>query len=181
MGAGGPNEDPGEEDRLRIDAPGLDAQAEAGIGHPPIGGGEGDEKFIMDMRAGEHPLSVPGTSFSEIVPPDPEFDLNREEQIRSNPVPDLGYAEVLLKGCIKDDIDDPGVDFSTQVGRILWRKEREINMGDDESSAGDICDPCNTNESDGTDIIGKDCWDERYAFKDTDPDPSAGHHEHPEP
>jgi len=87
----------------------------------------------------------------------------------------LAYAEVLLKGCIRDDVDDEGADFTTQIGRIFWRKEREINMSDDEgSSAGEICDPCNTN-ADGTDQIGKDC----YAAKEN-PEGNVDH-THPEP
>ena len=80
----------------------------------------------------------------------------------------------LLKACIKDDVNGED-DFTTQIGRIYWRKEREINMSDDEgSSAGDICDPCNTN-SDGTDQIGKDC----YAAKEI-PEGNVDH-THPEP
>ena len=66
----GPDEDPFEEDRLRVDTPGLDAQREAGISFPLIGGELKDEKFIVDGREKEHPVPVPETPFPEIVPPD---------------------------------------------------------------------------------------------------------------
>ena len=88
--------------------------------NPPIGEGDEDSRFFVDMRD-QPPANPPLTNplFSEILPP-----TESPPDKRWNPSSDEAMGFPLLRACIKDDINGEK-EFTTQIGRIYWRGEPE--------------------------------------------------------
>ena len=146
----GPDEDPFEESRLNPETPGLDAQEAAGIGPPPVNAGDKDENFTVDLRDSGPPGPWRTQSdFTEIIPPQQIYEIGQEKDNTWSPHSDDGFGLPLMKACIKDDLNGE-TDFTTQIGRIYWRREG-AQPGEGEES-GSVCDPCIT------EMIGTDCF-----------------------
>jgi hypothetical protein len=124
--------------------------------NPPIGEGEEDSRFFVDMRDQPSPANPPLTNplFAEILPPtesppDKRWDPSSGEA--------MGFP--LMKGCIMDDINGEDI-FRQQIGRIYWRGEPQT-AGELNSVGGPVnavegagkgCDPCKS------EWIGADCF-----------------------
>jgi hypothetical protein len=118
----------------------------------PIGEGEEDSRFFVDMRDQPPPANPPLTNplFAEILPP-----TESTADKRWNPSSDEAMGFPLMKGCIMDDINGENV-YTQQIGRIYWRGEPESGDGSPLGEGGIIipgpCDPCIT------EMIGADCY-----------------------